>query len=121
MFAYPRYLVRYSEIYQFRVPEQIAFEFAASLFCAASMFFILHAFAYLLTVKEMLHEASLGVDTNKPTSVGSDETKEVGGEGMMMTEHEEAPTVTASAVDLDADNVSDIKNEGHDDHAKNVV
>jgi hypothetical protein len=120
MFAYPRYLVRYSEIYQFRVPEQIAFEFAASLFCAASMFFILHAFAYLLTVKEMLDEASLGVDTNKHTSVGSDETKEVDGEGMMMTEQEEAPNVTATAVDLDAGNESDIKNEG-DDHAKNVV
>jgi hypothetical protein len=114
MFAYPRYLVRWSDIYQFRVPEQIAFEFAASLFCAASMFFILHAFAYLLTVKEMLDEASLGggVDTNnKSASVGSDDTKDVGGDGMMMTEQEEAPA-GAENIDLDAGNESDIKNEG---------
>jgi hypothetical protein len=131
MFSYPRYLVRYQEEWAFVggfVPEQVAFEFAASLFCAASMFFILHAFAYLFTAKEMLDEAALDVDTKKPASVGSDETKQVGGDGMMMTDQEDAPTVTeknalasTTAVDLDADNESGIKNEGDDGDTKNVV
>jgi hypothetical protein len=105
MFAYPRYLVRYQEEYRAfggYVPEQVAFEFAASLFCAASMFFILHSFAYLLTVKEMLDEASLAVDTKKDPSVGSDESNEVGGEGVKTTEQEEAPTVTENDAPVSA-------------------
>lgn len=127
MFSYPRYLVRYQEeflVFGGYVPEQTAFEFAASLFVAASMFFILHSFAYLQTVKEMLDEAALGVDAEKP---GSDETKQMGVEGAMMAEKEDAPTVTennapvsATVIDVDADNDSDIKDEGGD-HAQNVV
>jgi hypothetical protein len=108
MFAYPRYLVRYQEefiAFGGYVPEQTAVEFAASLFCAASMFFILHAFAYLLTVKEMLDAADLDVDTKKLTGEGSDDdTKEqAAGEVMVITDHEDAPVSTEDlAVDPDA-------------------
>jgi hypothetical protein len=100
MYAYPRYLVRYNELYRDfggYVPSQSAFEFSASLYVAASMFFILHAFAYLLTVKEMLDKAAGAEPVAKNADNESDDdTKEVaGGEAVPSAE------VGMEAVDLE--------------------
>jgi hypothetical protein len=100
VYTYTDFLFPVSPVDGVPFPSQTAFEKSSACFVAASMFFIAHAFAYLITVNEILNAADAavgGAETTTNKEVEMEMEKETPAVVATATADDETPTGAAGA------------------------